>query len=86
MGEFWGVCAELMSQEPLPQASIEQPDLLAKTALVRKKNEKLIELIARTGISLEALSRWDEPQIKSFCEQAEINLANESVREPISVF
>jgi hypothetical protein len=78
---------QLMRQgeEPLEQATIEQPSLLAKTVRVRKKDEKIMELIARTGISLDALIRWKEPAIESFCKLAESNRANEAVREPVFV-
>jgi hypothetical protein len=86
MSQFLDACQRDLSQEPAQLASIEQPILLEKTKKVRKDNEKVIELIARTGISLDQLLHWNKQQISDFCQQIEINQADDPIREPKSIF
>jgi hypothetical protein len=52
--------------------TVEEPELLAKTAHVRN-GLKLMELIAEVGISIVQLREWDRARIKIFCDQAREN-------------
>jgi len=54
----------------------EDSALLAKTSHVRRKNERLIELVARCGISPMQIREWDLDRIRKFCAQAEVNAAD----------
>ena len=58
----------------------EDAHLLAKTSHVRRKDERLLELIARCGISPEQIRAWDKQRIAAFCAQAEANSVNDPFR------
>jgi hypothetical protein len=51
----------------------EDSDLLAKTVSVRSKDEKLIELMARTGISLHQLRTLTMQEIERFVRTVQDN-------------
>ena|SRR5690348_11163310 len=58
--------------------------LLRKTEHVRRKGERLLQLIARSGISPNQIRAWTKTQIQEFCDQAQRNAANDCVRAPAS--
>jgi hypothetical protein len=71
--------------EPMKEYNVEDADLLAKTQHVRAKSEKIIELIAKAGITPAQIREWDEAQIAKFCAQATEN-AKDEVAIPITEF
>lgn len=48
-------------------------ELLLRTEHVRRPGETILELIARTGISIVQLREWDRERIARFIAQAEEN-------------
>jgi len=58
--------------------------LLAKTRHVRRQGERLMELIARTGISVGQLRTMDEAEIARFCRAAESNEPWKAVADEFS--
>jgi hypothetical protein len=60
-------------QDPFVEETVELPDLLAKTLLVRKPNEGIKSLIARCGISPQQIREWNPDRIQKFCDQQTLN-------------
>jgi len=71
--------ARELAKGPLDRAVVDSPELLAKTAHVRKPAETIFELIARTGINGRQIREWTPARILAFVTQAEANNGNDAV-------
>ena len=71
--------APVDNRVPRPVIS-EDKELLDKTAHVRRKNEKILELVARTGISPNQIREFSKVEIAKFVALSEQNAMEEPPR------
>jgi hypothetical protein len=70
--------ARELARGPLSRTVVDDPELLAKTAHIRKPNESLLCLTARIGLGPRAMREWSLAKLQAWATQAEANNSEDS--------